>query len=58
MLYNMSNQNQTTIQLRIQTFLKGKYRQAMDIIYNIPIDRTEDALKILKEPKKKLSELK
>lgn len=47
----------TTIQLRIQTFFKGKYRQAMDTIYNIPIDRTEDALKILEETKKKLSEL-
>jgi hypothetical protein len=48
--------SKTMIQLRIQTFVDGKFRQAINNVY-IPSERKQDAIKILLDTAQKLKQL-
>ena len=53
----MNANGRTTIQIRIQSIIRGKYRTGTDILH-VNVAHTVKAVSILKEAEEKLKELK
>ena len=47
----------STVHLRIQSMINNKYKHGVDLIYNIPVDKTLEAIEILWEAEEKLKRL-